>query len=95
MHLQAAGELARIHRLWDSTQGALKALHACGVRHGDLEARNIVLAQDGRVVLVDFDVARVEGSDGARRQWADWVFLRDVFGNDGDASGGEEELERL
>lgn len=87
-HLQAAGEWARIDRLWGSAEASLKALHACGVRHGDLEARNIVLAQDGRVVLVDFDVARVEGSDGARNQWADWVFLRDVFGNDGEDAQG-------
>lgn len=93
-HLQAAGEWERIGRLWESAESALKALHGRGVRHGDLEARNILVAEgDGeeRVVVVDFDVARVEGKEGVRRQWADWVFLKDVFGMDGGESGSESE----
>lgn len=33
-----------------------------------------------RVVIVDFDLAQVERSEGERRRWADWVFFKDAFG---------------
>lgn len=43
-HLQTAGEWRRIRDLWNSAAMALKALHAKGVRHGDLEARNLLVS---------------------------------------------------
>eukprot|EP00928_Gymnodinium_smaydae_P088112 TRINITY_DN72257_c0_g1_i1.p1 TRINITY_DN72257_c0_g1~~TRINITY_DN72257_c0_g1_i1.p1 ORF type:complete len:402 (+),score=74.39 TRINITY_DN72257_c0_g1_i1:76-1206(+) len=36
---------------------ALDHVHACGVIHRDVKPENIVLAEDGRAVLLDFDIA--------------------------------------
>lgn len=44
--------------VWVDTGACIRQFHAAGVSHADLNARNILLADDGAVHLVDFDRAR-------------------------------------
>lgn len=81
--LKHAGEYDRVRGLWGSAKKAVERLHSMGVRHGDLVARNLMVdcCEGGgqKVVIVDFDCAKVEGPEGVRRHWADWVFLKEAF----------------
>jgi eukaryotic-like serine/threonine-protein kinase len=43
---------------------ALGAVHAAGLLHGDIKAQNVMCEDGGRVVLMDFGMARAEGAAG-------------------------------
>lgn len=43
---------------------ALAAVHRAGIVHGDIKPDNVLIAEDGRVVLVDFGLALAHGDHG-------------------------------
>src|SRR5215470_14381165 len=58
---------ARIWALIGDVGGALATIHAAGLVHGDVAPQNIVMADDGRAVLVDLGLGSLIGSvTGAR-----------------------------
>ncbi|MEU8586365.1 serine/threonine-protein kinase [Streptomyces sp. NPDC048664] len=62
--LDAEGPLSpqRAAHVGAEVLSALRAAHAAGVLHRDVKPGNVLLANDGRVVLTDFGIATVEGS---------------------------------
>src|SRR4051812_5252451 len=62
--LDAEGRLPpqRAAHIGAEVLAALRAAHAAGVLHRDVKPANVLLANDGRVVLTDFGIAMVEGS---------------------------------
>ncbi|MGV4984885.1 serine/threonine-protein kinase [Streptomyces sp. NRAIS4] len=62
--VEAEGPLSpqRAAHIGAEVLSALRAAHAVGVLHRDVKPANVLLANDGRVVLTDFGIASVEGS---------------------------------
>ncbi|MEU0784980.1 serine/threonine-protein kinase [Streptomyces sp. NPDC006173] len=62
--LDAEGPLAprRVAGIGAAVLSALRAAHAAGVLHRDVKPANVLMSNDGRVVLTDFGIATVEGS---------------------------------
>ncbi|MFJ2008504.1 protein kinase domain-containing protein [Streptomyces chartreusis] len=48
-------------RIGTEVLAALRAAHAAGVLHRDVKPANVLLADEGRVVLTDFGIATMEG----------------------------------
>jgi predicted Ser/Thr protein kinase len=59
-------EPARAHAIALDIASALAAAHDARVVHRDLKPENIIVTPAGRVKLVDFGIAHIEGSESAR-----------------------------
>ncbi|MFJ9539236.1 serine/threonine-protein kinase [Streptomyces sp. NPDC101225] len=61
--ISAEGALAptEVARIGVEVLAALRAAHGAGVLHRDVKPANVLLADEGRVVLTDFGIATVEG----------------------------------
>jgi serine/threonine protein kinase/tetratricopeptide (TPR) repeat protein len=55
--------VAEATRIGRDLCGAVSAVHAAGLLHRDIKAHNVMLADDGRVVLMDFGTGREVGDD--------------------------------
>ncbi|MEU9302733.1 protein kinase [Streptomyces sp. NPDC048269] len=62
--LEAEGPLTpqRAAHLGEQVLTALRSAHEAGVLHRDVKPGNVLIANDGRVVLSDFGIASLEGS---------------------------------
>jgi hypothetical protein len=62
--LDAEGPLepARVAHIGAEVLAALRAAHEAGVLHRDVKPANVLMSNDGRVVLTDFGIATVEGT---------------------------------
>ncbi|MFI0206697.1 MULTISPECIES: serine/threonine-protein kinase [Streptomyces] len=62
--LEAEGPMPpqRAAHIGEQVLAALRSAHDCGVLHRDVKPANVLIANDGRVVLGDFGIASLEGS---------------------------------
>jgi len=57
---------ARVQAMALEIASALAAAHAAGVIHRDLKPENVLITGDGRIKIVDFGIAQIEGPEATR-----------------------------
>lgn len=64
--IEAHGALSQDYTLWLAAQiaEALRVVHAAGFVHRDVKPDNVLLTDDGRVVLLDFGTAKAQLTSG-------------------------------
>ncbi|KAF7327362.1 Protein kinase domain-containing protein [Mycena kentingensis (nom. inval.)] len=78
-------------RILDGIRDAITHLHSLGYAHNDINPRNIMLAQDGRPVLIDFDSAMKLGEPlGIKGATFGWEYEGDVSKAENDLWGLKE-----
>ncbi|MDX3075044.1 serine/threonine-protein kinase [Streptomyces sp. MI02-7b] len=67
--LDAEGPMAvrRAADIGSKVLAALRVAHAAGVLHRDVKPGNVLIGNDGRVVLTDFGIAMIEGTSALTR----------------------------
>jgi serine/threonine protein kinase len=58
--------LPRVRAMALEMASALAAAHAAGVIHRDLKPENVLITSDGRIKIVDFGIAQIEGPEATR-----------------------------
>lgn len=59
-----SNDMVAIKRLADDFKNMVKCLHEHKISHGDLQHGNILVKDDGNIILVDYDSMYVPGLDG-------------------------------
>ncbi|HEX3479479.1 MAG TPA: serine/threonine-protein kinase, partial [Kofleriaceae bacterium] len=75
---EGADRAARIWALIGDVAGALATIHAAGLVHGDVAPQNVLIAEDGRAVLVDLGLAAAAGARGTPAYMAPEAVAGDV-----------------
>jgi predicted Ser/Thr protein kinase len=57
---------ARVQSMAVEITSALGAAHAAGVIHRDLKPENVLITSEGRIKIVDFGIAQIEGPEATR-----------------------------
>lgn len=65
---QSPMHVAQVVDIALSICAGLSAAHVAGVVHRDLKPENVMIAKDGRVVIMDFGIARARVEDASRTQ---------------------------
>jgi serine/threonine-protein kinase len=71
LHLRGRLDLGEVTHLVEQIAAVLDVVHAAGIVHRDLKPQNVFLADDGRVMLLDFGISKMKTADTTLTEDAD------------------------